>query len=109
MLSLTSLLACLAGLWQRPCSIPAPPPQPLQQQDQRHALAAFEQGDWLEELELLQLGQALQRSARQRGGYDGETFDVMLTIADVLEADHGWTFAQSEAWLTRMGVWEAEL
>lgn len=109
MLSLTSLLACLAGLWQRPCSTPAPSPQPLQQQEQCHALAALEQGDWLEELELLQLGQALQRSARQRGGYDGEAFDVMLTIADVLEADHGWTVEQTEAWLTRMGVWEAEL
>lgn len=68
-----------------------------------------EQRDWLEELELLQLGQALQRSARQRGGYDGATSDVMLTIADVLEADHSWTFAQPEVWLTRMGVWEAEL
>lgn len=109
MLSLTSLLACLAGLW--PCST-SPPPQPLHQQQeqvQRHALAAFEQGAWLEELELLQLGQALRRAARQRGGYDGETFDLMITIADVLEADHGWTSQQSEAWLTRMGVWEAEL
>ena len=109
MLSLTSLLACLAGLWQRPCCVPRPAPQPLQHQAHRHALAAFEQGDWLEELELLQLGQALQRSARQRGGYDGETFDVMITIADVLEADHGWPLEQSEAWLARMGVWEAEL
>ena len=60
---------------------------------QDHALAAFEQGDWLAELELLQLANVLQRSA----------------IADVLEADHGWSFEQSVAWLERMGLWKEEV
>jgi hypothetical protein len=73
-----------------------------------HALAAFEQGDWLAELELLQLANALQRSAISRGGYDGRSFDLMVAIADVLEADHGWSFEQSDAWLERMGLWEEE-
>ncbi len=75
---------------------------------QDHALAAFEQGDWLAELELLQLANALQRSAVSRGGYDGRAFDLMVAIADVLESDHGWSFEQSDAWLERMGLWEEE-
>jgi len=75
---------------------------------QDHALAAFEQGDWLAELELLQLANALQRSAISRGGYDGRAFDLMVAIADVLEADHGWSLEQSDAWLERMGLWEEE-
>ena len=74
-----------------------------------HAFAAFEQGDWLAELELLQLANALQRSAISRGGYDGRAFDLMFAIADVLEADHGWSFEQSDAWLERMGLWEEEV
>ena len=75
---------------------------------QDHALAAFEQGDWLAELELLQLANALQRSAISRGGYDGRAFDLMVAIADVLEADHGWSVEQSDAWLERMGLWDEE-
>jgi hypothetical protein len=73
-----------------------------------HAFAAFEQGDWLAELELLQMGTALQRGAIARGGYDGRSFDLMVAIADVLEADHGWSFEQSDRWLERMGLWEEE-
>ena len=73
-----------------------------------HALAAFEQGDWLAELELLQLANALQRSAIARGGYDGRSFDLMFAIADVLESDHGWSFEQSDAWLERIGLWDEE-
>jgi hypothetical protein len=69
---------------------------------------AFEQGDWLAELDLLQLGQVLQRNALVRGSYDGRAFDLMICIADVLEADHGWSIEQSEAWLVRMGLWEEE-
>ncbi len=79
---------------------------PPYQQD--HALAAFEQGDWLAELELLQLANALQRTAVTRGGYDGRSFDLMFAIADVLESEHGWSFEQSDAWLERMGLWEEE-
>ncbi len=75
---------------------------------QDHALAAFEQGDWLAELELLQLANALQRTAITRGGYDGRSVDLMFAIADVLESDHGWSFEQSDAWLERMGLWEEE-
>ncbi|WP_398335444.1 hypothetical protein [Vulcanococcus sp.] len=71
-----------------------------------HRLLAFEQGQWLEELDLLHLGQTLRQQARQAGGYGGTPFDVMITIADVLEAEHGWSPEQSEAWLERMGVWE---
>ena len=58
---------------------------------QHHALAALEQG-----------------AAISRGGYDGRSFDLMFAIADVLEADHGWSFEQSDAWLERMGLWEEE-
>ena len=75
---------------------------------QDHALAALEQGDWLAELDLLQLANALQRSAISRGGYDEPAFNLMFAIADVLEADHGWSFEQSDAWLERMGPWEEE-
>ena len=76
---------------------------------QDHALAAFEQGDWLAELELLQLANALQRSAISRGGYDERAFNLMFAIAEVLELDHGWSFEQSDAWLERMGLWEEEV
>jgi len=86
---------CPSGLNGLPC-----------QQD--HALAAFEQGDWLAELELLQLANAQQRTAISRGGYDGRSFDLMFAIADVLESDHGWSFEQSDAWLERMGLWDEE-
>ena len=75
----------------------------------QHTLEAFEQGDWLAELDLLQLGQSLQLKALRCGGYDGHAFDLMVAIADVLESDHGWNLEQSEAWLTRMGLWEEEL
>ena len=102
-------LSLLAALLQRPgvCSPAAAAPEPATFQ-QDHALAAFEQGDWLAELDLLQLGHALQRNALARGSYDGRAFDLMVCIADVLEADHGWSIEQSEAWLVRMGLWEEE-
>ena len=73
-----------------------------------HAFAAFEQGDWLAELDLLQLGRALQRTAIARGGYDDRSFDLMVAIADVLQSDHGWSVEQSDAWLERLGLWEGE-
>ena len=75
---------------------------------QHHALAALEQGDWLAELDLLQLANALQRTALARGGYDGRSFDLMFAIADVLESDHGWSLEQSDAWIERLGLWEEE-
>ena len=104
-------LSFLAALLQRPgaCSpAAAPVSSELAPFQQEHALAAFEQGDWLAELDLLQLGQALQRHALARGSYDGRAFDLMVCIADVLEADHGWSIEQSEAWLVRMGLWEED-
>jgi hypothetical protein len=82
----------------------APDELPPYQHD--HALAAFEQGDWLAELEVLQLANALQRTAITRGGYEDRAFDLMFAIAEVLESDHGWSFEQSDAWLERMGLWE---
>ena len=88
-------------LWrraQRPC-----PPPPL---NAAHAWASFEQGAWLAELDLLQLGDALSRTARLGEGDPGELFDVMVTIADVLEREHGWSPQQSDGWLERMGLWE---
>ena len=91
------------SLFQRKANCPSEPSALPYQQD--HALASFEQGDWLAELDLLQLANALQRSVISRGGYDGRSFDVMFAIADVLEADHGWSFEQSDAWLERMGLW----
>ena len=78
---------------------------PFQELD---ALAAFEQGDWLTELDLLHLGDALHRSAQTHRGYDDTSFDVMVGIADLLESDHGWSTEQSEAWLERMGLWEED-
>ena len=96
----------IPSLFQRQTGCPSKPSGLPYQQD--HALAAFEQGDWLAELELLQLANALQRTAMSRGGYDGRSFDLMFAIADVLEADHGWSFDQSDAWLERMGLWDEE-
>ncbi len=103
--SIQSFFSWLRSLFQRPesCSFSEFSPFELD-----HAFAAFEQGDWLAELDLLQLGTALQRSAIARGGYDGRSFDVMVAIADVLQSDHGWSFEQSDAWLERMGLWEEE-
>ena len=109
---LPSLLPMLS--WFRPIATSEPsaalagPVSELPPYQQDHALAAFEQGDWLAELELLQLANALQRTAITRGGYDGRSFDLMFAIADVLESDHGWSFEQSDAWLERMGLWEEE-
>ncbi len=96
----------IRSLVERPSRCPSKLGGLPHQQD--HALAAFEQGDWLAELELLQLANALQRSAISRGGYDGRAFDLMVAIADVLESDHGWSVEQSDAWLERMGLWEEE-
>ena len=98
-------LALIGSLFQQqqPCST-----RDLLPCQKLHALAAFEQGDWLAELELLQLANALQRSAISRGGYDERAFNLMFAIADVLEAGHGWSFEQSDAWLERMGLWEEE-
>ena len=103
--SIQRLISWLRSLLQRPqtCST-----NELSLFELDHAFAAFEQGDWLAELDLLQLANALQRSATSRGGYDGRSFDLMFAIADVLEADHGWSFEQSDAWLERMGLWEEE-
>jgi hypothetical protein len=100
------ITALIRSLFQRQTGCPSKLSGLPYQQD--HALAAFEQGDWLAELELLQLANALQRTAITRGGYDGRSFDLMFAIADVLESDHGWSFEQSDAWLERMGLWEEE-
>ena len=99
-------LTLLGSLFQqqKPCSPSEPSPG-----QERHALAAFEQGDWLTELDLLHLGDALQRSALSHRGYDDTAFDVMVGIADLLESDHGWTTEQSETWLERMGLWDQEV
>ncbi len=70
---------------------------------------AFEQGDWMAELELLQLAQDLRSLADSSGGFEGELFDLMVSIADVLERDHGWERDQSNDWLIRMGLWEEDL
>ena len=71
-----------------------------------YVLAAMEQEDWLAELNLLQLANDLQRCAISLGGYDDRAFDLMIAISDLLEAHHGWSLEQSEAWLARMGLWE---
>jgi len=76
--------------------------------DHDHARAAFEQGAWLAELELLALGQRLQRQAQCTPNPEPALFDLLITIADVLEADHGWSPQQSEAWLERLGAWELD-
>jgi hypothetical protein len=71
-----------------------------------HAWAALDQCDILAELELLQLAQSLQEQAQRSGGYEGESFDVMVTIADLLEREHGWSLQQSDDWLERMGLYQ---
>ena len=103
--SIQRLISWLRSLLQRPqtCSTNELSPFELD-----HAFAAFEQGDWLAELELLQLATALQRNAISRDGYDERAFNLMFAIAEVLEADHGWSLEQSDAWLERMGLWEEE-
>ena len=103
--SFRRVISWLRSLLQRPqtCSTSKFGPFELD-----HAFAAFEQGDWLAELDLLQLAVALQRGAVARGGYDGRSFDLMVAIADVLQSDHGWSFEQSDLWLERMGLWEEE-
>jgi hypothetical protein len=106
LLFLQRITTFIRSLAQRPVRCPSKLGGLPYQQD--HALAAFEQGDWLAELELLQLANALQRSAISRGGYDERAFNLMFAIADVLESDHGWSFEQSDAWLERMGLWEEE-
>ncbi len=30
----------------------------------------------------------------------------MVTIADLLVAEHGWSLQQSDGWLERMGLWQ---
>ena len=90
-------------------ALPFIQPPATEQDPCRHTLAAFEQGDWLAELDLLQLAQRLQLDALKSDGYDARAFDLMVAIAEVLEADHGWSFEQSDAWLTRMGLWSEEL
>ena len=70
---------CIRSLFKRETNCSSGPSGLPYQQD--HALAAFEQGDWLAELELLQLANALQSSAISRGGYDGRAFDLMVAIA----------------------------
>jgi hypothetical protein len=75
---------------------------------ENHALADFEQGDWLAELEVLQLANVLQHTAITRGGYDERSFELMFAIADGLEADHGWSIEQSGTWLERMRLWQDE-
>ncbi|WP_411868913.1 hypothetical protein [Vulcanococcus limneticus] len=81
---------------------------PWARADAAHAQAAADQAGLLEELELLQLAQALQQQAQRQGGYAGEVFDLMIAIADLLESSHGWDPEQSDAWLERMGVWDWE-
>jgi hypothetical protein len=71
-----------------------------------HAWAAFDQCHLLTELDLLQLGDSLRTAALERGCYVSESFDVMVTIADLLVADHGWSLQQSDGWLERMGLWQ---
>ena len=99
-------LALIGSLFQQqqPC-----PTAALLPDQELHALAAFEQGDWLTELDLIHLGDALQRSAIPQSGYDDTAFDVMLGIADLLESDHGWSTEQSEVWLERMGLWDEDI
>lgn len=96
-LSNFSLLALHGGSYT---ALPAPSGPSL------HAWAAFEQCDILAELDLLQLGESLRAAALEQGGYDSESFDVMVTIADVFVAEHGWSVAQSDGWLERMGLWQ---
>jgi hypothetical protein len=98
-------LALIGSLFQQQqsCSTTGRPPS-----QELHALAAFEQGDWLTELDLLHLGDALQRSALSQSGYDDTSFDAMVGIADLLESDHGWSTEQTEAWLEHMGLWEED-
>ena len=98
-------LALIGSLFQQQKSCATSDLLPYQE---LHTLAAFEQGDWLTELDLLHLGDALHRSALSQSGYDDTAFDVMVGIADLLESDHGWSTEQSEAWLDRMGLWEED-
>jgi hypothetical protein len=65
-------LALISSLFQQqqPCST-----RDLIPCQELHALAAFEQGDWLTELDVLHLGDALQRSAMNNSGCEDIVFD----------------------------------
>ena len=88
-----------------------PPPSPDTRDDlpvspEVHAWAALDQCDILAELELLQLAQSLQEQSQRSGCYDNESFDVMVTIADPLEREHGWSFQTSDAFPECSGPWQ---
>ena len=104
-ISIQRVITWLRSLLQRPQTRFASKLTPF---ELNHAFAAFEQGDWLAELDLLQLANALQRSAISRGGYEERAFNLMVAIAEVLESDHDWSFEQTDLWLERMGLWEEE-
>ena len=90
-------------LLPQPEPLPLPLPPSITAAEAWHTL---EQCHWLAELQLLQLAQALERAARQQGGYDADAFDVLIAIADALEEQHGWSVQQTEAWLSRLGAWD---
>ncbi len=92
--------------WLLSWLLPPPPEQRPPIHQELHAWAAFEQCDLLAELDLLHLGDSLRTAALAQGGYDNESFDVMVTIADLLVAEHGWSLQQSDGWLERMGLWD---
>ncbi len=58
--------------------------------DAVHGQAVADQANLLAELDLFHLAQALQQQAHRYGRYEGEVFDLMLSIADRLEQHHGW-------------------
>ena len=91
------------------CLLSQPRRWPKAREEAAHSQAAADQAKILAELELLQLAHALQCQAKRQGGYAGERFDPMLSIAELFERIHGWDPSHADDWLERMGLWAQEL
>jgi len=67
-----------------------------------HELAAIEQAELLEELELLRAGHRLQRQASQLGQLGDADGEQLLVICQELHQLHGWSEAAIDHWLDQL-------
>ena len=67
-----------------------------------HELAAIEQAELLEELELLRAGHRLQRQASQLGHLGDADGEQLLVICQELHQLHGWSEAAIDRWLDQL-------
>jgi hypothetical protein len=60
-------------------------------------------------ISLLRQAHACSHRAQLSGGYDPDGLDELITIAEVLEIEHGWDALLVDQWLERLGLWDQEL